>query len=617
MRSYPSEIPAVVLVDEREVTVEEDGRVTIVERGAVRVLTREGRRAAVAKVRYSTDTGKVRDFEGWLMRPGGDVKRYGKDLVVDVLAAPNDVYNESRLQRIEAADDAEPGAVFAYQWTLKDRSVFLQFDWTFQGRNPALSSSFSVVLPAGWRAEAVTFNRGAIAPVILGSRTTWELSDLPYIADEPASPSVSALAPRLAVSILPPAGRPSDAATFRTWSEVSRWLTELSDSGAPAAAVAAKARELTAAAKTPWDRILAIARFVQSLNYISVQTGVGRGGGYRPHAPADVLAKGFGDCKDKANLVRALLRAIDVPAYLVSLTSGDRTYVREEWPSPQQFDHCIVALRAPEGADAPAALETKLGRILVFDPTDPSTPLGSLPDGEQGSLALIEAGADGVLVRLPRTSPEANLLHRTADVSVLLDGSIRVDLTETATGSMASRYRAELRSRSRPEYDRILEGWLARAAAGAKISKAEPKDEDGGFGLVLTYSAPHHAQVMDGKLLVVRPSVLPPVRLPHLTERKRTLPIVLEPLATNDTIVFKMPVGYSIDELPEAVSLDAPFGTYCTRVEAKEDRVTLKHSLLIRAATLPPSEVSNVQEFFRKLKGAEDAPIVLKKSGAP
>ncbi|PYS89927.1 MAG: hypothetical protein DMF64_16155, partial [Acidobacteria bacterium] len=63
---------------------------------------------------------------------------------------------------------------------------------------------------------------------------------------------------------------------------MSRWYTELSDPQAAAdETVAAKARELTAGTKTELERIQAIARYVQSLQYISIQIGVGR---FRPHS---------------------------------------------------------------------------------------------------------------------------------------------------------------------------------------------------------------------------------------------------------------------------------------------------------------------------------------------
>ena len=135
------------------------------------------------------------------------------------------------------------------------------------------------------------------------------------------------------------------------------------------------------------EKIRAIGRYVQGIRYISIDIGVSRGGGMRPHAAAQVFAKSYGDCKDKANLMRAMLKAINITAYPVAIFSGDPTFVREEWASPYQFNHCIIAILVGDEAQAPTVIKhPKLGRLLIFDPTDDDTPTGDLPEHEQGQF---------------------------------------------------------------------------------------------------------------------------------------------------------------------------------------------------------------------------------------
>src|SRR5215216_4255283 len=171
--TYGKEVPAVVLWDESRVTVDEDGKVTTVDFYAVRVLTREGREEAVAKRIYNTDSGKVREMRAWMIRPAGEVKKYGKDQVIDVAIADNDVYNEARAKLILASEDAEPGAIFGYEVTSEERSVFTQLSWGFQHRMPTKLSRLTLTLPAGWRAESVTFNHPRVEPVLSGTSYLW------------------------------------------------------------------------------------------------------------------------------------------------------------------------------------------------------------------------------------------------------------------------------------------------------------------------------------------------------------------------------------------------------------------------------------------------------------
>src|SRR6185503_10940900 len=94
--AYDKDVPAVVLLREQRVTVNEDGRVTTVTFVAVRILIREGRNYAFVKEFYQNDAGKVREIKAWLIRPSGPVKKYGKDEVMDAVEDPDDIYNESR-----------------------------------------------------------------------------------------------------------------------------------------------------------------------------------------------------------------------------------------------------------------------------------------------------------------------------------------------------------------------------------------------------------------------------------------------------------------------------------------------------------------------------------------
>ena len=103
-------------------------------------------------------------------------------------------------------------------------------------------------------------------------------------------------------------------------------------------------------------------------------------------------ARNYGDCKDKATLMRALLKAVGIDSYLVTISADDRTFVRQERASPGQFNHAIIAVKVSDAVTLPTVIaDSPLGRLLVFDPTDRITPVGSLPVEEQGSYALVIA----------------------------------------------------------------------------------------------------------------------------------------------------------------------------------------------------------------------------------
>ena len=62
--------------------------------------------------------------------------------------------------------------------------------------------------------------------------------------------------------------------------------------------------------------------------------------------------------------MRTLLKALRITAYPVAIYSGDPTFVREEWASPSQFNHAIIAVKVSDETQAPTVINhPKLGRL--------------------------------------------------------------------------------------------------------------------------------------------------------------------------------------------------------------------------------------------------------------
>src|SRR5690606_21899698 len=90
-------------------------------------------------------------------------------------------------------------------------------------------------------------------------------------------------------------------------------------------------------------RAFAALRLVQDeLRYVSLSVGAG---GYWARKPQEVIASGFGDCKDKALLLAVILKRLGIEA-AVALTDVDAgPALPEEVPMLGAFDHAIVRIR--------------------------------------------------------------------------------------------------------------------------------------------------------------------------------------------------------------------------------------------------------------------------------
>jgi transglutaminase-like putative cysteine protease len=133
----------------------------------------------------------------------------------------------------------------------------------------------------------------------------------------------------------------------------------------------ARVAEIAKAHSTPEARAYAALRLVQEeLRYVSLSVGAG---GYFARTPEEVIAAGFGDCKDKSLLLRVILARLGIEAF-VALTDLDAGYgLPEELPMLGVFDHMI--LRA-----------TLDGQAVWMDPT------GSHQGGGLGTATLLDYG---------------------------------------------------------------------------------------------------------------------------------------------------------------------------------------------------------------------------------
>ena len=222
-----------------------------------------------------------------------------------------------------------------------------------------------------------------------------------------------------------PAGEKYERRSFSSWSDVSKWLNKLFDAQAVSTEpLTDKARDLFSSKRKEFDRIAAIGRYVQDLSNLDT------GGRHRPHSASQVFASGYGDCKDKANLLRTMLRSVGVEAWLAAINTGELGSVVADRPSLGQFDHVIVAIQVSDKVKAESVAKYRtFGRLLFFDPTDKHVPFGRLPAHDFGIQALMVADENGKLVRMP--SPHvAHPADRRRDLIRSADGDTTAHVGE-------------------------------------------------------------------------------------------------------------------------------------------------------------------------------------------
>lgn len=160
--------------------------------------------------------------------------------------------------------------------------------------------------------------------------------------------------------------------------------------------------------------IAALLAFVRrEVRYVGIELGQSS---IVPHEPLQTLQRKYGDCKDQALLLVALLRSVGIPAELSLLRVGRASEVDETLPALNVFNHVIVHV--------PGA------QPLWLDPTDEWTRVGELPTPDQARLTLLVAATTRALSRTPDAPAAANHFTTTREVT----------LAETGRGHVVQRF---------------------------------------------------------------------------------------------------------------------------------------------------------------------------------
>jgi hypothetical protein len=179
-----------------------------------------------------------------------------------------------------------------------------------------------------------------------------------------------------------------------------------------------------------------------------------------------VIKRHYGDCKDKAAMLVAMLRAAGIDASMALLDSGPGLDVTPELPGMNQFDHAIVYVPA-DGKDS---------EPLWIDATADYAQVGVLPSMDQGRLALIIAkGTDG-MTATPTAKPEDDLLTELRDVVMVEHGPAHITETSLTHGDVDESYRSDFGSAETREKKTNLETYAKDYYLAKALTSVEHGD---------------------------------------------------------------------------------------------------------------------------------------------
>lgn len=465
---------AVVLVNEWDLTLK-DGTRTGTRRLAIQVLTEKGRpHASLALARGPFES--FHKVKTWILRPNGKVEAFGEDEGALLSYDDHRILDDTEVLVVEPRGLA-PGCTVAMQYGFTSSAEIPQDVFSIQDSIPVLRASVKTDARRGWKVRAKVVSGKNPGPSDVTSEGMWVFTDVP---GRPAAEDPDAHVPprtQLALDYLPPGGD----SPFKDWGSTAQWGVDLFrlDPG-PSPLLEAELARVKAQVADAVEGAGALAR---KLRYFGIEIGWG---GYRPRAPETTLARAFGDCKDKSQLMVALLRRAGVDAVPVLAVAPSDRHVDEGLSGPRQFNHCVVGIpwegrtRLP-GMTVVAA--PGVGAIRIFDPT--------LSDASPQDVSLhLEGGAGLVLdprttglVRFPGSAPKENILETAYTWRLDEGGTLHARTIERYHGALRARLEGEEGEPiTRKDLRRRVFAALSRNVPGiADLEVSEVRRDPAGF----------------------------------------------------------------------------------------------------------------------------------------
>lgn len=447
---------------------------------------------------------------------------------------------------------------------------------TFASRTPARMKRYALIVPAaqkifvhGEKVEAASSTEKDRLHTIL-----WEMHNLPALSREPRSPGVTETSPYVHVS------------TFADWSKLGEWYAKLIEPQfALDHALQEELARLVKGRHSEQEKITAIQEFVlRNTHYVALEFGIYS---YKPYPVSQTYARRFGDCKDKASLMIALLRAAGIEADIALLRTRSMGDVVPEPASIALFDHAIVYIPKYK---------------LWLDGTAEYSGR-ELPPDDQGALALtVSLNGQAQLQQVPTSTADENYTKRVIHAELSPQGMIHFSGSTLTRGEDAPRLRRDL-SVQEQQLDqfrqRLAQVFPAVELDNVNVHGAENLESDVSVDFQGELNSFAHKQVvMLSSSWMSRDylSALAPVG-------NRTQDLVL-PSAwiTEEEIHVELPRGAVIQQLPKDQEIATSFGSVKLHYVHSGREIVIQSRLQLEKTRINTQEYPAFRQFCAQLE---------------
>ncbi|HET9451797.1 MAG TPA: DUF3857 domain-containing protein, partial [Aggregicoccus sp.] len=583
---------AVLVVDSTFVRVQRSGLSSTQHQLAVKVLNTRGLNAFRSyPVTYSPDRQEVRILRARITKPDGTVVEGYSESERSINDPQSSMYYDVRA-KVLGFSGLAVGDLLELEYRLDDTAQdnLLSDYWgsvdSVQTTYPKVRYQFLVEMPEArplyWNQQelgGVTHSREALAQGRVLYR--WSAKSVSKIIPEPSMPGWAEVATQLHVS------------TYKSWEQVGRYYWGLvRDQLTPNEEL----RRTVEQVLTGVDRkdelavVRAIYNFVvTNTRYVALEFGIH---GYKPYRVDRVLSRRFGDCKDKASLIHAMLKVAGVDSRLVLLRMRNLGALSGEPASLAAFNHAIAYVPKFD---------------LYLDGTAEFHGASELPSADRvANVLIVEPGGESRFLTTPEARAEDNLTELDLGVALQPDGSARLKGGSKVAGQTAPQYRRAYQSPSTRKS--TLERAWAQTFPGLSVEEvklSDPTRLDQQVAVDFQMVVPRYAEAAPGSLRFLAfgsPRSYVQSFAP-LVERRYDL-VMSTPWSNRFTLRYQLPAGYRVTQLPEPYEEQTPFGRVRLVQRLEAGQLVAEGELALTTARVKADDYAAFRAFLGRIDQA-------------
>ncbi len=573
-------------------------------------LTDQSKSRTERSVSYSDLFNEIKSIEAYALVPKG--KRYSKLKVVDFIESKStnsSVFYDDQNTKSFKFEGIEPGArtYFSYKEDIKD--VKFLFPIYLKEYSPVKITHGTLKYPNSVKLNYKVFGdtNGLslhLTKKVTGSETllTWEVTNTAAIPFEGSTCNVKYYAPHIIFWI---EEYVSQGKTIPVCTDIKQLyqtnyalIKEVQAENSPL--VKQMADSIVQGAKTDLEKLKKLYYFTQNhIKYIAFED---RMGGYVPRYASDVITKRFGDCKDKANLLRSMLKSVNIPSYLTWIGTRDIPYSFQELPTNSLFNHMIAA--------------TRIDNQWVFlDGTAEDHGLQVIPSHIQGKEALISISADSfVVAKVPVANLQDNFykdqIRLSLDKEDVLKGSYELSMG----GNWKTRMVGYIAGLTEKDKEKELQGLCQegsnKSSAVLKGIKGL-KERDTTLHIGLDFTLPNYIRRVNKKIYV-NMNYVKQLESDDIDIPKRELDVENDfPYYFETTLRLKIPDGYKCTYLPTVSNFKTNDFGYEFVYKQEKNEIILVKRIDVNYQILPKSKFQSWNTMIESLKANYKESIVL------